>query len=325
MPIDPSIPIRAAENSRVGLVDIMRQQQERQYREQQMQMQQRRLDQEAQTMQRQQTAAGSLAELIGQRGAGGQIDTKSPAFQTYTQNDPQGALAMLKDMDADKRAAAKDGLDDLSAAVRWADSPDKWMIVQQHYGKFDPQLAAVPFEQREQALISLGQMGEYLKATEAPKAEIRATEPGGGLYRVRPDGVDVLVAPNDGSQPFGAPAQGGPRRVTDEASYNAVPPGAAYMAPDGTIRRKPGGPTGSQSGTFRPVGMAGETVTSTRRSAARNKAVGGVANSYHLSGRARDSIPPPGMSMAEYHRRLKALNPHLDVINEGDHVHMEPR
>jgi hypothetical protein len=53
--------------------------------------------------------------------------------------------------------------------------------------------------------------------------------------------------------------------------------------------------------------------------------VGGVTNSYHLTGRARDSVPPPGMGMAEYARRLKALNPKYDVINEGDHVHIEPR
>jgi hypothetical protein len=66
-------------------------------------------------------------------------------------------------------------------------------------------------------------------------------------------------------------------------------------------------------------------VTSTKRSVAHNRSVGGVPNSYHLSGRARDSVPPPGMSMSEYYRRLKAANPHLDVINEGDHIHMEPR
>jgi len=76
---------------------------------------------------------------------------------------------------------------------------------------------------------------------------------------------------------------------------------------------------------FAPRGIPGERVTSTLRSAARNRAVGGVANSYHLTGQARDSVPPPGMSMAEYYRRLKAANPHLDVINEGDHIHIEPK
>lgn len=72
-------------------------------------------------------------------------------------------------------------------------------------------------------------------------------------------------------------------------------------------------------------GLPGERITSTRRSAAKNKAVGGVANSYHLTGQARDSVPPPGMSMSAYAAQLQRLNPHLEVINEGDHVHMEPR
>jgi uncharacterized protein YcbK (DUF882 family) len=76
---------------------------------------------------------------------------------------------------------------------------------------------------------------------------------------------------------------------------------------------------------FAPKGVPGEKVTSTMRSPERNKAVGGVANSYHLSGRARDSVPPPGVSMAAYAAQLRRLNPGLDVINEGDHIHMEPK
>ena len=66
-------------------------------------------------------------------------------------------------------------------------------------------------------------------------------------------------------------------------------------------------------------------MTSTKRSPERNRAVGGVANSFHLTGQARDSVPPAGMSMNEYYRRLKAANPDKDVINEGDHIHMEPK
>lgn len=76
---------------------------------------------------------------------------------------------------------------------------------------------------------------------------------------------------------------------------------------------------------FNPRGIPGETITSTLRSAARNRKVGGVANSYHLTGRARDSVPPRGMSMSAYAAQLRRLNPDLEVINEGDHVHMEPR
>ena len=82
---------------------------------------------------------------------------------------------------------------------------------------------------------------------------------------------------------------------------------------------------------FNPSGLGGERITSTYRNPAKNEAVGGVANSYHMrrgpDGRplARDSVPPPGMSMSRYAAELRRLNPGLDVINEGDHVHMEPK
>lgn len=78
-------------------------------------------------------------------------------------------------------------------------------------------------------------------------------------------------------------------------------------------------------------GIEGETITSTYRDPARNRRAGGVQNSYHMrrgpdgQALARDSVPPPGMTMGEYYRRLRAANPDKDVINEGDHVHMEPR
>lgn len=81
--------------------------------------------------------------------------------------------------------------------------------------------------------------------------------------------------------------------------------------------------------TFR--GVKGERITSGYRDPARNKRAGGVANSYHMrrdaQGRplGRDSVPPPGMSMSAYAAELQRLNPDKQVINEGDHVHMEPR
>ena len=58
---------------------------------------------------------------------------------------------------------------------------------------------------------------------------------------------------------------------------------------------------------------------------AHNAKVGGVANSYHLTDQARDLVPPAGMSMAAFHTRLARAMPGFDVINEGDHVHIEPR
>lgn len=81
---------------------------------------------------------------------------------------------------------------------------------------------------------------------------------------------------------------------------------------------------------FRFQGIDGETVTSAYRDPRHNKRVGGVSNSFHTrrdrdgNPLARDSVPPRGMGMGDYFKRLLSLNPDKDVINEGDHIHMEP-
>lgn len=68
----------------------------------------------------------------------------------------------------------------------------------------------------------------------------------------------------------------------------------------------------------------GAVTTSGQRSPQHNAEVGGVSNSYHLTDNARDVIPPKGVSMDQFHTQLKANLPGFDVINEGDHVHIEP-
>lgn len=70
--------------------------------------------------------------------------------------------------------------------------------------------------------------------------------------------------------------------------------------------------------------VPGAMVTSRQRSPAKNAEVGGVPDSFHLTDQARDFVPPKGMSMDALHGKLKAALPGFDVINEGDHVHVEP-
>lgn len=328
MPIDARIPLMA---EGVNLAQLNEQAQQRRYREQQMAMQQRQFDAQDAERARQNETRSSLSDLIATRQPNGTFDTHSQAFQRYTKVDPSGALDLIGKMDENQRRATEAGVKDLAAAVQWADSPEKWAVVQRHVAQSNPQAAAVPFERRQEVLVSLGQMGEYLKNT---KPEIRATEAGGGLYSVDPRGagVQTLVAPNDGSQPMGAPVQQS-GAIREGATATNPQTGQKIMFQNGQWVPVAGGQTARPSGTFPGrirgnvgfAGIAGETVTSTKRSASHNKAVGGVPNSYHLTGQARDSVPPRGMTMAAYAEQLRRLNPHLEVINEGDHVHMEPR
>lgn len=71
--------------------------------------------------------------------------------------------------------------------------------------------------------------------------------------------------------------------------------------------------------------IPGIAITSRQRSAAKNAEVGGMPTSYHLTDNARDFTPgDSGLSMSELHARLRRQFPNADVINEGDHIHVEP-
>ena len=63
-------------------------------------------------------------------------------------------------------------------------------------------------------------------------------------------------------------------------------------------------------------------ITSTYRSIAHNRAVGGVANSYHLSGRAIDIARRPGVTHAQIASALqRAGYVMIESLDEGDHSH----
>lgn len=73
------------------------------------------------------------------------------------------------------------------------------------------------------------------------------------------------------------------------------------------------------------VAASGGRVTSGLRTPERNAAVKGVPNSYHLTGQARDVVPPAGVPLRQYAENLKReLPPGVETIVESDHVHLEP-
>ncbi|MEO7656154.1 MAG: D-Ala-D-Ala carboxypeptidase family metallohydrolase [Sphingomicrobium sp.] len=63
-------------------------------------------------------------------------------------------------------------------------------------------------------------------------------------------------------------------------------------------------------------------ITSLMRSAAHNRAVGGVPNSYHLRGRAIDIARRPGVTHAMIAAALRSAGYQLvESLDEGDHSH----
>ena len=100
-----------------------------------------------------------------------------------------------------------------------------------------------------QGLISTA---DALSPEKVTNSRIITPQPGGGAWELNADGtLKPLIQPNDGSQAVGAPiAAGNAPTVTDQASYDAIPPGGQYMSPDGHIRVKQGGPAPGAPGGF---------------------------------------------------------------------------
>jgi len=80
-------------------------------------------------------------------------------------------------------------------------------------------------------------------------------------------------------------------------------------------------PVGSSAGAAKVAAVFG-TITSTFRSVAHNRAVGGVPNSYHLLGRAIDVVRRRGISHHQIEAALRSAGYSLvESLDEGDHSH----
>jgi peptidase M15-like protein len=100
-------------------------------------------------------------------------------------------------------------------------------------------------------------------------------------------------------------------------------------AKQGTSEPLPAGTWGMQSagrpvdmGNVKQIGAQWGQVTSTYRSAAHNRRVGGVANSFHLSNRAIDIARRPGVSHGQIAAAYRNAGYSLaESLDEGDHSH----
>ena len=70
------------------------------------------------------------------------------------------------------------------------------------------------------------------------------------------------------------------------------------------------------------VAAAYGVITSTYRSVAHNRAVGGVPNSHHLAGHAIDVVRKPGVSHSQIAAAFRKAGYNLlESLDEGDHSH----
>lgn len=196
-----------------------------------------------------------LGELIPQAlGRGGMSEEgalgKDAALDEIYKIDPQIGMRL----DDHQRKVAQDVVGDLSNAVRWADTPEKWSEVQAFYATRGVDLSRYEYGQRDRSLMALGQLGEYLKGGPKPSngpASVQeyqfAKEQGfSGSYMDFLEGKKGPIVANNGDGTFTLiPRSYGGQPQQPQAS--AAPPPPPGFVVDG-------GPTPRASGNFPATG-----------------------------------------------------------------------
>jgi hypothetical protein len=132
--------------------------------------------------------------------------------------------------------------------AKWADTPEKWdQAVEYLSSSGHPEAAQL----KGQFSPALRAQFMALGGVQDDKPQIITPQPGAGAFTLDQNGHPVtLIAPNDGSQPMGAPADHMPSVGTPQDAMK-LPPGTQFRLPDGRIGTVPGGAGGNASGGFR--------------------------------------------------------------------------
>jgi hypothetical protein len=193
-----------------------------------------------------------------------------------------------------------------------------------------------PVQRRQQALVAAGQAG--IPPEQIP--ENLTDEMLTGWYRSNMSAAELLAERKDlrdATRPiitqFGVilPPGANPPSQSPGDYVDALPPG---------VRPRPNQPSSAPAAgegeRSQPVSVSfrssqeaqsaitqlvpGVRVTSGARSPSDNRRVGGSAGSFHLQDRARDLVPPPGMTMAQLTAKMRQAG--FRALDEGDHVHV---
>lgn len=149
-------------------------------------------------------------------------------------------------------------------------------------------------------------------------------DPANQRWQVTPYG---MIPPAGWSPSDGGGSQGGAPEYIDELPPGVRPrpnqPSPARPATGGGERNQPVSVSFPSSRDAQAAIMdivPGVTVTSGARSPSHNRDVGGARGSFHLQDRARDLVPPRGMTMGQLEGKMRQAG--FRVLNEGDHVHV---
>jgi hypothetical protein len=139
---------------------------------------------------------------------------------------------------------------------------------------------------------------------------------------IRAAGAIILLAvgqPAVAETDFGIRTVGGAVRNDERMGFDKPKPAETAQTVHSVA---PSAQAAVDMGAIKGIGARFGQVTSTYRSFAHNRRVGGVSNSYHLRNRAIDIARRPGVSHWQIAAQYRAAGYNLlESLDEGDHSH----
>ena len=261
--------------------------------------------------------AGYRRSALAQMYSDGDPNAQREASNQLARIDPEASRDWQQDQEKQVQKHAQLlnalGKDNPIAIQAWQRSIKPSLV--RMYGEQASSLPDVPDDSIMQYAQQLAGSGQQKKYNGAP---VLVQTPQGARYaRYGDNGMELTdFAPANDYTPhyddFGN-VTGYNKRTNQQEQTTAAPIG-------GQSQGQPQG--GNPANFFQGLSQKyGAQITSINRTPQHNAEVGGVSNSYHLSGQAGDFVVPP---QAKQQFIAEARSNGFEAIDEGDHIHLEP-
>lgn len=206
---------------------------------------------QGQTQRRQDTARQAMSVLV-------QNPNDPKALAALAQVDPASAMEFRKQQIEYSKAQLAQHQDSIlkgAEIIRETNPTDQasWTRTLALAQQAGVDVTQVPQQFNQEYVQGVMHLADAWKPQTSDNMKIITPQPGGGAYGWDPrsNQTQTIIAPNDDPKRTGQPVQGGAvAHVTDQQSYDAIPPGTQYTTPDGHVRMKPGGQSVAPAGGF---------------------------------------------------------------------------
>lgn len=276
---------------------------------------------------KQQRDQSALGQLASQAYGTPQAD-QSSLLSKMAAISPRAAQEQQKAWNGDEEERTKSMVNMAKLLTNAPDQarPQLWRSMLPQLSQYG--LSELPPEYNEQTAPVINQAAQSLVSAyggRQPGGRVQSTyvDGQGNRVAIMDDGTTQIMGPNAPNNQIIDTGNGffGVNKGSLQAAPVQVGGGEVPQNPPNSMPNHGRGSLDFSSDLQQFAGL-GIPISSTRRTPRRNADVGGVGNSYHLTGEAADIVPRTPQEKQQTRQYWEGRG--YQVIDEGDHLHVEP-